>query len=160
MKGNELAKTTIEDLGEIKIVGFRVLCEGDQYINEIPKAAIQLNERMDEIQHVTDLSIQYGAFIIDNYSEDEDGYWIGVQVKEYENIPEGMGFLTIPPQRYAVWKHTGANDAIIDSYTRLHKWIEDNGYERQLDKWHLERYRSWSNKWDLSVDLLDTVRKS
>ena len=160
MKGNGIHNPAIEDLEEIKIVGFRVLCEGDQYIDEIPKAAFQLNERIDEIQQVTNLSVQYGAFIIDHYSEAEDGYWIGVEVKEYDNIPEGMASLTIPPQRYAVLKHTGANGKIRDSYASLHNWIKENGFNRELNKWHLERYHSWSNKNHISVDLLDTVRKS
>ena len=160
MKKEILPIPKIEELGEMKLVGFRVLCEGNQYINEIPKAANLLKERIKEIDQVIDPSIQFGAFVVDNYSEDEDGYWICVQVKEYENIPEDMVALTIPPQLYAVIKHIGANTEIRDVYTSLHSWIEETGYERQLDKWHLERYLSWNDAGNLTMELWDTVSKT
>ena len=115
---------------------------------------------MNDIKQVTNSSVLYGAFVVDCYSEDEDGYWVCVQVNECEDIPDDMVFLTIPPQRYAVSKHYGSNYSIRDTYTRLHAWIERNGYERQLDKWHLERYHSWSDKDLLIIDLLDTVTES
>ena len=159
MRLKENGDAGIEELSEIRLVGFRVLCEGGQYINEIPKAVSQLKERLDEIQHITDFSVYYGAFIIDDYSNEEDGYWIAVQVSEYTNIPKGMLSLTIPPQRYAVKKFTGANDKIRDAYRSLHNWIEENGFERNLADWHLERYYGWSNKENLRVDLLDTIKK-
>ncbi len=160
MEEKVLHNPKIEDLSETKLVGFRVLCDSEQYLNEIPKAAQLLNERMNEIQQVTNSSVQYGAFVVDNYSEAEDGYWICVQVNEYEDIPDDMVCLTIPPQRYAVGKHNGANYSIRDTYARLHAWIEKNGYERQLDKWHLERYHSWNNKDNLIIELLDTITES
>ena len=158
VKRNDIQQcVVIEELSEIKLVGFRVLCEDEQYRNEIPKAAYQLKERVGEIQQIINLSVHYGAFIIDHDSEDEDGYWIGVQVEEYVNIPEGMCSLTVPPQRYAVSKFSGANDKIRENYTCLHKWIEENGFERRLDKWHIERYYGWRDKSRLCVDLLDTI---
>ena len=149
---------TIEELGELKLVGYRVVCEGDQYITEIPKAANCLKERMKVIDQIIDPSVQYGAFVVDNYSDDEDGYWICVQVKEYNRIPEDMVTLTVPSQQYAVKKHIGVNTEIRDVYTSLHSWIEANGYVRQLDKWHLERYYGWSDANHVKVDLLDTIK--
>ncbi|WP_316246782.1 hypothetical protein [Paenibacillus ihumii] len=40
----------IVELNEKKLVGIRVICPGDQYVSEIPKAAIQLKERLGEIK--------------------------------------------------------------------------------------------------------------
>ncbi|MED1865214.1 hypothetical protein P4V41_17240 [Fictibacillus nanhaiensis] len=37
-----LETPVIIERNEIKLVGIRVLCEGDQYIHEIPKASVAL----------------------------------------------------------------------------------------------------------------------
>ncbi|MGN7477763.1 GyrI-like domain-containing protein [Solibacillus silvestris] len=148
---------TIKELGELKLVGFRVLCPGNQYLVEIPKASLMLTERISEIKQAVNPNIQIGAFVVENQTPDEDGYWIGVEVKEYENIPNDMVILTIPPQRYAVLKHTGPNSKIVDAYNDLHNWIEDNDYVRLKNKWHLERFYEWKDTEKVEVDLLDTI---
>lgn len=147
----------IKELSELRLVGFRVLCSGDQYIEEIPKASLQLSKRIREIKHVLDPFHQYGAFVVDQESEDVDGYWVGVEVTEYEDIPADMVTLTIPPQRYAVLRHKGANSKIRDSYNNLHMWIEKNKYTRLKNKWHLEKYYSWEVAENIDVELLDTI---
>lgn len=147
----------IKELGEIKLVGLRVLCSGDQYVNEIPKASMELQKRILEIQEVINPSLQIGAFVVDNSTEEEDGYWICVEVKKYENIPEGMVVLTVPPQKYAAIKHAGSNNMISNSYDSLHKWIEERGLKRLKDRWHLEIYSSWKDSENVDVLLLDTV---
>lgn len=53
----------IKELSELRLVGFRVVCSGDQYIEEIPKASLQLSKRIREIKHVLDPFHQYGAFV-------------------------------------------------------------------------------------------------
>jgi predicted transcriptional regulator YdeE len=150
---------TITELGEIKLVGFRVMCPGDQYIVEIPKASLRLSERIREIKQVVNPLHQYGAFVVKNDSAEEDGYWIGVEVNEYEDIATDMVTLTIPSQAYAVIRHKGPNDKIMESYNELHKWIEENKYVRLKNKWHLEKYYSWVNPANVDVELFDTVSK-
>lgn len=147
----------IKELGVMKLVGLRVLCPGDQYIYEIPKASMELQKRTHEIEQVINPSLQIGAFVVDNTTDEEDGYWICVEVKEYENIPEGMVVLTVPSQKYGALRHTGSNNMIRNSYEALHKWIEEKGLRRLKDKWHLEMYSSWSDSKNLDVLLLDTV---
>lgn len=150
---------TITELCEIKLVGFRVMCPGDQYIVEIPKASLRLSERIREIKQVVNPLHQYGAFVVKNDSAEEDGYWIGVEVNEYEDIATDMVTLTIPSQAYAVIRHKGPNDKIMESYNELHKWIEENKYVRLKNKWHLEKYYSWGNPANVDVELFDTVSK-
>lgn len=147
----------IKNIGEIKLVGYRVQCPRDQFVIEIPKAAALLNSRVGDIPKAVDSTIQWGAFIVEGNSPEDDGYWIGIEVSEYEEIPDGMVRLTIPPQRYAMIRHKGSNHLIRDSYEVLHRWIEDCGYTRLKDKWHLERYDSWKEKDNVNVVLLDTV---
>jgi len=148
---------SLMELSELKLVGFRVLCPGDQYENEIPKASLQLSDRISEISNVIHPQQQIGAFVVENETDNEDGYWICVEVKEYENIPDGMSTLTIPSQRYAVLRHKGPNNEIRDTYEKLHKWIEENNYQRLTNKWHLEKFYSWKDIKNVDVVLFDTI---
>lgn len=154
-----LKDMTVKELDEIKLVGFRVLCPGDQYIVEIPKASLQLSERIGEIKQVTNPLQQYGAFTVKTECGNEDGYWVGVEVNEYEDIPTGMVTLTVPAQKYAVIRHTGPNDKMIESYNELHKWIEENKFVRLKNKWHLEKYYNWNDPSSVDVELFDTISK-
>lgn len=148
---------TIKKLDELKLVGFRVLCPGNQYLAEIPKASLMLTKRISEIRQVVNPNIQIGAFVVENQTLDEDGYWVAVEVKEYEDIPTDMVTLTIPPQRYAVLKYTGANSKIGDAYNDLHNWIEDNQYVRLKNRWHIERFYEWMDTEKVDVELMDTI---
>lgn len=147
----------IEELKELKLVGFRILCPGDQYASEIPKASNLLNNRLNELTHVKEPSVQIGAFVVENESDEEDGYWICVEVEEYGDIPNGMVALTVPSQTYAVIRHQGANYKIRDSYEDLHQWIEENQYSRQKNTWHIEKFYSWSDITEVDVELFDTI---
>ncbi|MEH7385408.1 GyrI-like domain-containing protein [Bacillus sp. JJ1521] len=159
MSETTVLNKTIKELDEIKLVGFRVLCSGDKYLVEIPKASLRLSERVSEIKQVVNPLHQYGAFVVENEDADKDGYWVCIEVKEYEDIPSGMVTLTIPTQRYAVTRHKGANYKIINSYDELHKWINDNNYKRLKNKWHLEKFYSWNDTENVDVELFDTISK-
>ena len=153
MSETNILNKTIKELDEIKLVGFRVLCAGDEYIVEIPKASFLLNERISEIKQVVNPSQQYGAFVVENETANHDGYWVCVEVKEFEDIPSDMVTLTILPQWYAV------NKKIRNAYDELHKWIDDNNYTRLKDKWHLEKFYSWQDAENVDVELFDTICK-
>ena len=157
MSDTTLQNKAIKELDEIKLVGFRVLCPGDQYIIEIPKASLQLSERISEIKQVVNPLLQFGAFVVENETDEEDGYWICVEVKEYEDIPFDMVTVTVPPQRYAVSRYKGVNYKIMDAYNELHLWIDENKYRRIKNKWHLEKFYSWKDNENVDVELLDTV---
>ncbi|WP_240189943.1 GyrI-like domain-containing protein [Bacillus sp. P14.5] len=142
---------------EIKLAGLRVLCPGDQYIKEIPKASLRLENRMSEISHIANPHRQIGAFKVEESTEAEDGYWVCVEVTAFEDVPEDMVTLTVPAQSYAVYHHQGSNKDIMQSYGYLHKWIDASGYKRLKGRWHLELYSSWADPERLSVELCDTV---
>lgn len=150
------SEKSVKELGEVKIVGFRIVCAGDNYIEEIPKAARELRERLNEIKHRVHPVQQIGAFVIEESSPEKDGYWIGVQVSEYNDIPEKMTTLTISPHKYATILHKGPNDRIRNSYHELHQWIEEKGYTRTNGSWNLEFYHN-ENPDDLTVELFDSI---
>ncbi|CAK4839819.1 unnamed protein product, partial [Aphanomyces euteiches] len=85
----------------MKLVGIRVVCPGDQYAIEIPKAAVRLEKRVDEVTGVVNPNGFVGAFVVEELSEADDGYWVCVEVGEFGAIPEGMVSLEIPAQKYA-----------------------------------------------------------
>ncbi|WP_404470449.1 GyrI-like domain-containing protein [Sutcliffiella horikoshii] len=152
----KIQNKTVKEIGELKLVGYRVLSDGE-YANDIPKATRQLSSRMNEIKNVIHPEFSFGAFIVDTSSEDEDGYWVGVAVDSFEDIPVGMTALKIPPQRYASAKYNGSNKDIFDAYDELHQWALQKGYKRLTDKWHIEIFTAWENPDELEVELLDTV---
>lgn len=158
MKDSTIQNMTIKELDELKLVGFRVLCSGDRYNVEIPKASIHLSERLSEIKNIVNPHYQMGAFVVDNETSDEDGYWVCVEVKEYEDIPTDMVTLTVPPQKYAVTRHKGPNEKIMDTYNQLHKWIEEKNYLRLTNKWHIEKLYKWKDIKTVDVELFDTIK--
>ncbi|MGM0827445.1 MAG: GyrI-like domain-containing protein [Bacillota bacterium] len=147
----------VKKIGELKLVGFRVECLGDQYIIEIPKAAAKLKERVDEIQHLVNKQIQLGAFVAGDTAADLDGYWVGMEVEKIEVIPPGMVSLTIPPQTYVSTFYQGTNHGIRDAYRDMHEWEDMNGYARRRDLWHVERFYRFDSGEQVEVELLDTV---
>jgi len=100
-----------------------------------------------------------GAYKVGDYTEAEDGYWIGYEVERLESIPDGMVAITVPPQRYAVIRHEGANTEIKNSYETLHRWIADNGHVRILRAWHIEMTNENAEGEPAPVlELYDTIR--
>lgn len=150
----------VTELQEMGLVGLRVVCDGDQYVKEIPKAANLLKSRLHEIQEVLSPVRLVGAFIAGDYSEAEDGYWVCVEVKDVVEVPEGMVSIMIPAQRYAVIRHSGPNHEIRQTYETLHKWMRENEYERKLRAWHLEITEEWEvlDASNVEVDLYDTIQ--
>ncbi|TYS67980.1 GyrI-like domain-containing protein [Sutcliffiella horikoshii] len=157
MKVKRIKEPVVKNLEELKLTGFRVVCAGEEYAVEIPKASKLLESRLSEIKNVKNKDIQFGAFIVDTNSEEEDGYWVTVEVEEFEGTPEEMVTLTIPAQRYASAKHEGPNIGIFNAYEELHNWAADQGYKRLKDKWHVEKFKSWDDPNNLVVELLDTI---
>ncbi|EDL66299.1 GyrI-like domain-containing protein [Bacillus sp. SG-1] len=151
-------KIKMIDMQDIQLVGFRVLCPGDQYINEIPVAAYRLENHTHEIKHLVNPRTQIGVFIAGECTDEEDGYWICKEVSKFEGIPEGMVTLTVPPRRYAVYHYQGVNSHIRKAYEDLHNWIDERNFSRLTGTWCLEIYHDWKDKGRLSVELLDPIK--
>lgn len=159
MNAKLFTSKTIIRVGELKLVGYRVLCPSDEYSVEIPKAAKRLADEIGKIKHLVNPSVQIGAFVVDANRDAEDGYWVCMEVEQYEDIPDGMVALTIPAQTYAVWNHQGANIEIIAAYEKLHNWMEENNYKRLTSTWHLEIFNKWNDPQNIDVMLLDTMQE-
>lgn len=157
MKLKKISEPKAKTLDELKLVGYRVLCAGEKYADEIPQASKRLATRLHDMKNVKNSELQYGVFIVDAKTEQEDGYWVMVEVEYFEDIPEEMVTLIIPSQKYAAAKFEGPNKGIFEAYEELHNWSAEQGYERQTEKWHVEIFEAWDDPNNLVVELLDTI---
>lgn len=150
----------VVELHEMRLVGIRVVCPGDQYVKEIPKASVELKNRLQEIRDVVKPVRLVGAFIAEDVSGEKDGYWVCVEVHNMKQVPEGMASLVIPQQKYAVQRHQGPNDEIRNTYENLHCWILENNHERLPRSWHLEISDVWGHGEvnHIEADLYDTIK--
>jgi predicted transcriptional regulator YdeE len=150
----------VTGLGEMKLVGFRVVCEDtDGYSREIPKTFLSLEEHREGIKHLVDPVKLIGAFKVTDSPQEDDGYWVCFEVKEIEEVPEGMVSLVIPAQEYGVLHFEGHASQIFGIYSHLHQWLDERGYQRQMEGWNLEIYRRWSVA-DNQVDVYNPVTSS
>lgn len=148
----EIDKVCVQKKEGLKIIGYRVLCAGEDYILEIPKASRSLSQQFPEEK------IQIGVFIPGECSEDKNGYWIGVEVDNISSIPEGMVALEIESQAYAIHTYEGPNNQIRNTYEKVHEWIDSHGYERDMEAWHLEVFHRWKDKENIKVELYETIK--
>ncbi|MBN9653467.1 GyrI-like domain-containing protein [Halobacillus sp. GSS1] len=142
----------VEEKEAFTLIGYRVVCDGEDYIMEIPKAAEKLHHRFPEAD------VQIGAFIPGECKEENDGYWIGVPQSPETAVPDDMESLLIEKQTYAITTYEGSNDRIREAYESLHHWMEWKGYPLELTAWHVEVYHSWQDKEELHMELWETVR--
>ena len=150
----------VTEIDELKLVGIRVVCPGDRYAAEIPKATLALKERLEEIKHLVQPVRMIGAFVVQELTPEEDGYWVCVEVCKLEDVPAGLTELTVPPQKYAVIKHIGPNTRISHTYEILHEWIAQNGHTRMQSAWHLEisDVLGYREEEDIEIRLYDTIK--
>ncbi|WP_102028799.1 GyrI-like domain-containing protein [Salirhabdus sp. Marseille-P4669] len=152
-----ITKNEVIEVGEKKLVGFRVVCEDmTGYGQEIPKASMTLNRRKGEIKQLVEPNKLIGAFKPMETSEEDEGYWVCYEVHDFEDIPKGMVRLTVPAQKYAVLHFKGHASEIFQAYPHLHQWIEENRYKRTPEKWTLEIYSNWKEN-EGHVDLCDPI---
>jgi AraC family transcriptional regulator len=55
-------------------------------------------------------------------------YLTGLRVDSFDGLPEGTGRMRVPPQRYAVFLHTGAHP-VSESWRRVFAWLSDGPYQ-------------------------------
>lgn len=150
----------VVELNRMNLVGIRVICPGDQYVHEIPRASVIFKERLNEISGVVQPARLIGAFFVEDLTEEEDGYWVCVEVNDITAVPDGMVSVVVPKQKYAVQRHKGPNYEVRNTYEELHNRIKENKHERLLRSWHLEISDEWGDgdANHIEVDLYDTIK--
>lgn len=113
-----------------------------EHNNEIGKAWDELNARVAEIRHVTGPGIGL-CFGMPN--TEQPWYIAGMQVSRAEDVPAGMMAMTVPGQKYAVFKCTLPTIGQTYQYI-MEQWQPRTGYQH-ADAPDFELY---DEKWDMA----------
>lgn len=55
-------------------------------------------------------------------------YMCGVEVESFAGLPEGVGRMRVPAQRYAVFAHPGPTATLRSTWGRILAWLEAGPY--------------------------------
>jgi predicted transcriptional regulator YdeE len=56
-------------------------------------------------------------------------YMCAAQVESFAGLPEGMGRMRVPAQRYAVFEHAGPASALRSTWQQIFDWLASGPYE-------------------------------
>jgi len=56
-------------------------------------------------------------------------YMCGVEVASFARLPEGMGRMRVPAQRYAVFQHRGPASKLQSSWASILEWLAGSEFE-------------------------------
>ncbi|HSJ57202.1 MAG TPA: GyrI-like domain-containing protein [Anaerolineae bacterium] len=103
--------------------------QGKNENNEIPALWQALGPRMGEFRSVVDQEAAYGVIDLPDQESDAIDYMAGVAVGEEAPVPQGMTFVRIPEQTYAVFRTT--LPTLMDTFHRAYdEWLPASGYKR------------------------------
>ena len=112
-----------------KVAGLRYF--GNNKNKEIKYLWGSFVKRMKELDSIEN-NISYGVCIMPE-EKNEDGsfeYIACVEVKDINNLPEGMTGRELKEQKYAVFTHKGSIDNIADTYGEIfNKLLKENNLE-------------------------------
>ena len=111
--------------------------------NEVPQLWTKFSPRENEIQHVINPSNFWGiSFDYEQKKDDmEFSYIAGKEVTSTEDIPDGMTFIELPNQTYAVFTHKGSLDHLTKTYNYIYGiWLPKSKYKSDESAPELELY--------------------
>lgn len=109
---------------------------------EIPQMWGVFNQRGGEIPAVEN-SDAFGLCFsnIEGAAEGEFEYVAAFEVKDDQNIPEGMVYRQVPEYKYAVFTHHGKLDKLGETYEYIYNtWLPQSGLEIHPSKYDMEVY--------------------
>jgi AraC family transcriptional regulator len=57
-------------------------------------------------------------------------YLAGVEVSDFSGLPSELSYVSLPPQKYAVFTHRGHVSKLWHTCDRIGKWLPQSGYEQ------------------------------
>lgn len=123
--------------------GFKVA--GLKYVGKNPQPDIGLLwdkfvPRMDEPKNRINPHTSYGVC----YDMDAEGniyYIAGVEVSDFDNLPEGFDTVEIPDNKYAVFTHKGSIANFPETIGYVYgKWVNDPANNKKFDAPDFELY--------------------
>lgn len=122
---------------ELKVVGLSWSGTYSQ-ADKIPSLFHLMEERLKEVPFQTKEPVLIAPF---HSRESEFTYYVTTPVEEFKNIPEGMVGFSIPAKYYVCTTHKGSPEEVENTYQRLFSWMEEYGYEQDLQALSLEIYK-------------------
>lgn len=150
-KENLTMEPKIVEMDEIKLIGMS--CKTSLANNKVPELWQSFIPRMAEVPNRTNQSIALGVCQIESnfdfrdFGEDSVFTEIsGVEVSNFNNVPEGMVTHTIPASKYTVFTHKGNVEGLKKTYDYIYGvWFPKQKYEiAQMDtfEYYDERFIS------------------
>lgn len=107
-----------KEKNEFKIVGLSCETSVQECQKVLPDLWDKFNKRVAEIKNRTG-DVVYGVSITKNIETCEFTYIAGIEVTDFEDIPEGMVQEIIPKEKYMVYEHKGHISKIGESYCKI-----------------------------------------
>jgi len=117
-----------------KLVGMNITTnlQDENSTSVLWKGFIPNKSKIQQVVNQDLFSIQeYDAFVeLTEFNEASPfRKWAAIEVKEYENIPEGMHTLDIPAGDYAVFTHKGPTSTFMHTAQQIFNfWLPKSGY--------------------------------
>jgi len=129
------------------IVGMKVEMSFQTMREDTERLAKQCMPRLHEVQNrVDDFTVSLNDYNAFDYMKLTPGglfeKWIGVEVSQFDNVPDGMVTLTIEPATYLAIEFKGSMAEYVENWHYLHGiWLPQNQY--QVDsRPHFEKLNS------------------
>lgn len=84
--------------------------------------------------------------------------WVGMKVKTFESLPDGLEMLTIPAKKFAKITVKGNRTRMDETYSFLFEWFRTGTYERDISEasFGYEMNRLYPvNPFEISADEID-----
>jgi predicted transcriptional regulator YdeE len=128
---------------EFKVVGIKGSGEFANFGSDVPLQAKEILKRANEIQNRTDIEIALYE-PKRNIEHIVGNYYVGLIVTDkVSKAPSGMEYIETH-KAYATTRGTISN--VENLHSSLLKWIEEKGYERDLDSFIIETYHPVENR--------------
>ncbi len=106
-------------------VGIKVVAAWDYLFTEVPHAWKIFFEKYHNITNRID-----NKFMDISINKKDNIYTqlLCVQVQEIDSVPEGMIGMSFSAEKFLTYNHKGPFQTIPTSFSKMYKWIENNGF--------------------------------
>ena len=123
-----------------KVVGMSYI--GKNEAGEIPQMWEVYKSRFNEINAIN--NICFGLCFANPHegaAQGEFEYIAATEVKDNQNIPEGMVYREVSEYQYAVFTHQGTLVKLSETFEYIYNtWLPQSGFEVHPDKFDMELY--------------------
>lgn len=123
-------RVTIVEKPLLKAVVIRTIRNG----SKVREAWLNVQELMKDNLSVS--NEEYGLVLIPEWQwpTEVTTLWTGVEVRDYDQLPEGVETITIPARRFARITVKGDRAHLEETYAYLWEWFKTEGYERDMNE--------------------------